>query len=115
MYDFFKEKKIKLKTSGAGGKSGLNFDEKPAVDHHLAKVRNWDQFKTDFMSFKLTLFRTVFKLTWEKLCLVVTRYWFQISCLFQVKAEADELSSDNGSMSSDDTDFNPDALEVGIH
>ena len=66
LYDYLKEKKVNVKTSGGkAGKSGLNFDDK-SVDHHLEKV----------------------------------------------KADAEEFSSGGDDMSSDDTDFNPDALEA---
>ena len=66
LYDYLKDKKVNVKTSGGkAGKSGLNFDE-AVVDHHLEKV----------------------------------------------KADAQEFSSGDDDMSSDDTDFNPDNLEA---
>lgn len=66
LYDYLKDKKVKLKTSGkVGEKSGLNFDDE-TIDHNLEKV----------------------------------------------KADAQEFSSGDDSMSSDDSDFNPDNLEA---
>jgi len=68
LYDYFKNKKITVKSQGTGGKGGtLNFDEDEKTDHYLEGV----------------------------------------------KRDAEEMMSDgDGDMSSDDTDFNPDALEA---
>jgi len=65
LYDFFKSKKVTVKTSGKGDGGTLNWEDDKKVDHYLEGV----------------------------------------------KADAQDMSGED-SMSSDDTDFNPDALEA---
>ena len=66
LYDYFKSKKVTVKSSGSGKGGTLTWDDKDDKDHYLANV----------------------------------------------KADAEEFSDGSGSMSSDDTDFNPDQLEA---